>query len=108
MLAAKNGDIAVRQLLNAGAVVDAKENQHGRTALHIASEHRQDEIAQALGEAGANIEARNDGGATPLIVAAAAGHNAVLSLLFEYGVCTCNCPERSRGYRPSVGNSRGT
>ena len=64
--AAKASDTAqVRTLLKEGAAVNAALAD-GTTALHWASYRDNQEIADALLRAGANVDAANDLGATPL------------------------------------------
>ena len=69
-----------RALIEHGADVNAANdnygNGHGRTALHYAAEKNNIEVIDVLVDAGANIEARTHGGASPL-------HSAATSLKFE-------------------------
>ena len=55
----------------------------GTTALHLASYRGYAEIAQYLVRAGANKDARNDDGATPLYRAAMMGNVEVVKMLLE-------------------------
>ena len=74
------------------AKVDAKElerrNAEGRTALAIAAMVGAAEVAEMLLEKGAQIDGRDDGGKTPLIVAAGyqfPGTEATVALLLKKG-----------------------
>jgi ankyrin len=90
--ATKKGDANdVRRLIAEGLHIDAKD-YFGKTALHVAAETGQAEIAALLIEAGADIEAGAPGypdlrfnGATPLIIAALLGQTTVAELLISAG-----------------------
>ena len=68
-------------LISAGADVNAGFN----TPLHLAAAIGSSEVAEVLLEAGADIGARDDNGATPLHRAAAEGDPGVVSLLLKAG-----------------------
>jgi ankyrin repeat protein/Mg2+ and Co2+ transporter CorA len=53
----------------------------GKTALHLASQHGQPDMVRLLLNHGANIEAASEGGWTPLLIAAKAGHADVVEAL---------------------------
>lgn len=75
----------VRLLLKVGAEVDVR-SQDGRTALHVAA--RQPGTGTALETllgAGANVNARDSRGVTPLMEAALAGDLRSMSLLVKHG-----------------------
>src|SRR5688500_2961042 len=84
--AVQRGDVpAVRQLLRQGADPSAAQGD-GLTALHVAAETGQLEIARLLLDAKAPVEARSRiGGYTPLHLAALRGHAAVVSALLAAG-----------------------
>ncbi|GFN86071.1 ankyrin repeat protein [Plakobranchus ocellatus] len=71
----------VKTLLSAGADPN-KPNKNGETALHLA---RDAEIASLLIQAGADLEARNGLGRTPLLSAACKEHTDVINVLKNYG-----------------------
>ncbi|GFO49535.1 ankyrin [Plakobranchus ocellatus] len=71
----------VETLLSAGADPN-KPNKYGETALHLAADT---EITSLLIQAGADLEARNDDGRTPLLEAAYKGRTDVISVLKMYG-----------------------
>jgi len=62
----KTGVDVVRTLVRAGAKVDAQEGVKRCTALHMAARRGNVEVAGALLDCGANIEARDSLGDTPL------------------------------------------
>jgi TolB-like protein/ankyrin repeat protein/class 3 adenylate cyclase len=90
--ATKKGDANdVRRLIAEGLHIDAKD-YFGKTALHVAADTGQAEIAAFLIEAGADIEEGAPGypdlrfkGATPLIIAALLGQTIVAELLISAG-----------------------
>ena len=55
----------------------------GKTALHLASQHGQSDMVRLLLNHGANIEAASEGGWTPLLIAAKAGHADVVEALLS-------------------------
>jgi hemoglobin len=63
--AAEGGNI-VRALIGAGAQVDARSDAKHCTALHMAARRGNTEIAAALADCGADINARDKAGDTPL------------------------------------------
>jgi ankyrin repeat protein len=94
MRAAEQGKPAVAAgLLDAGADVNATDDEFGATALMIAAFYGRDEIVRALIGAGADPNARARGdeekdeiaGWTALMFAASEGHAAVVSQLLEAG-----------------------
>jgi ankyrin repeat protein len=83
LLAAASGEddpAGVRLLLKAKARVDAR-GRLNRSALHVACLAGNHEIAQALIEAGADVNARDEHGITPLIEATRAGSIETLRVL---------------------------
>ncbi|GFN77518.1 ankyrin [Plakobranchus ocellatus] len=71
----------IETLLSAGADPN-KPNKKGETALHLADDT---EISSLLIQAGADLEARNDLGRTPLLVAASSDRTDVIKVLKNYG-----------------------
>jgi ankyrin repeat protein len=70
MIAAGYGDLdGTRWLLKAGANVDVRPLGGGETALHLAARRNHLAVVRALLAAGADIEASDKYGATPLIAA---------------------------------------
>ena len=53
----------------------------GKTALHLAAQHGQSDMVRLLLNHDANIEAASEGGWTPLLIAAKAGHADVVEAL---------------------------
>lgn len=77
----------------AGALLPAKgkklaniadTNDQGHTALHLAARNDQPAMIKLLLNSGANIEARSDGGWTPLLMAAEAGSEAAIDALLTH------------------------
>jgi ankyrin repeat protein len=78
----------LRRLLDMGAAVDAGDKElegGGLTALHYASDLGLDYMVEELIAGGANVNVKNDDGATPLIYAAHGGHLRVVRLLLRAG-----------------------
>ncbi len=100
LAAARDGDAAVvRSLLEEGADVNAARGD-GLTALHLAAEGGHPEVAAALLDAGAPVEAGTRiGSHTPLHVAARGGHTAVVLSLLEAGADP-NAATTSSGVSP--------
>ena len=73
---------AAEALLSAGAEPNARESARGRAPLHAAADWR---CARALCAAGADVEATDRDGMTPLHCAAAEGRAEVVSRLLEAG-----------------------
>ena len=74
----------VRFLLEAGAAVDARDND-GKTPLMVAALAGHKEIAEILVAAGADIDAKNSFGWTPLMEAYFEGHAEVVAYLRGLG-----------------------
>lgn len=97
MIACANGDIATVQLLLAqgGALIDFNytdqehkpvlhinhQNQKDETALHMACQQGHADIVHLLLQRSANHEIKDRSGRTPLDVAKAHGHQAVIKLM---------------------------
>ena len=79
--AAKNNELdEVREALDAGADVDAMDND-GNTTLHLASNYGHTEIVEKLLENRADVNARNGYWMTALDVAIRKGHTDIIVLL---------------------------
>ena len=86
MLAARTGNAdAVKVLLRAGAAVDAKETWNGQTALMWAAAAGHGPVVQALIDHRADIHARSNSGATPLLFAVRRGDMAAVRALVAAG-----------------------
>ena len=88
MAAARTGAVdSVEALLRHGAVagVDAREGWRGQTALMWAAAEGHAAVVAPLVAAGANPDARSDGGFTPLAFAVRAGHVAAVAALLDAG-----------------------
>ena len=86
--AAARGDVAgMRALLDSGAIldVDSPSPSCGSTALHFAAAVGSTGATKLLLDAGAAADAVGHAGASPLMVAAAMGHEGVASELCEGG-----------------------
>lgn len=75
----------VRELLAAGARVNVRERQKGLTALHIAAARGDTELLRTLLDAGAEVDAANVQGATPLCLALEQRNSAAARLLLDRG-----------------------
>lgn len=64
------------------SITDA--NDQGHTALHLAAKNDQPAMIKLLLNSGAEIEARSDGGWTPLLMAAEAGSEAAIDALLTH------------------------
>ena len=82
----------IRALVHAGARVDACDGVKHCTALHMAARRGNVEAAEALLDCGANIEAGDSLGETPLRRAVNCGQVGVAALLLARGA-----NPRSRG-----------
>lgn len=80
-----SGAAVVRVIVGAGAKVDANGGAKRCTALHMAARRGNTPIAEALIECGANIEARDSAGVTPLRRAVNCKKPQVAALLLEKG-----------------------
>ena len=83
--AAETGPEVVRALVRAGADVNACSGVTGATALHMAARRGHVEIARALLDSGAAVNARNRKGDTPLQRGINCRKNGLSQLLLERG-----------------------
>lgn len=85
--ASKSGDLpAVRELLaQAPDGVSRPLNKSSATALHVASQHGRRQVVEELLSRGADADARAQDSWRPLHMAAAGGHEGVVSLLLGMG-----------------------
>ena len=100
--AARKGDLKkVKALLTADSKIVNNRDNNGDTALHIAALHNQLTVAQALLEAGADVNAKNGYGAyTPGDLGNILGsknHKDPVSLLTVHGIDTA---DMKNGYTP--------
>jgi ankyrin repeat protein len=83
--AVRNGDVdAVRELIRAGADVDARD-RYGQTALMLAAQRGHHEIVELLVARGAALDVTAKYGLTALMLAIVAGHPAVARVLARAG-----------------------
>lgn len=86
MTAARTGKVeAVKLLLANGADPRAVEGWRGQTALMWAAAENHTAVVQTLIEAGADVNARSNGGFTPLLFAVRAGRTETVTLLLSKG-----------------------
>ena len=88
----------VRVLVQARADVDAHDGVKHCTPLHMAARRGNEEVAQALLDCGAKIEARDSLGETPLRRAVNCDKVRVASLLLAKGADVCSVG--SKGLTP--------
>src|SRR6202042_1226631 len=87
MTCAKSGNVdAVKRLLEYGAAIDAKEPDQHQTALMWAAAEHQLNVAQALVDAHADLNARSKAGFTAIHFAARQGDQEMVQLLLTAGV----------------------
>ncbi len=75
---AKGQQEEVSHLLDAGADINSKDQEHGEGAIHLASKFGDKELIEFLINQGANVEDRDDQGRTALFI------TDVASEIFEY------------------------
>jgi len=88
MVAARTGVVdSIEALLRHGASigVDAREGWRGQTALMWAAAEGHATVVAPLVAAGADIDARSDGGFTPLAFSVRAGHGGTVEALVKAG-----------------------
>ncbi|MBC8217965.1 MAG: ankyrin repeat domain-containing protein [Planctomycetes bacterium] len=85
--AAASGNIeAIKQHLEAGTDINAKEPSGGSTPLMVAAAFGQADVAELLIEKGANINGRSSDGGTALHGAAFFCHGEIMKLLLAKGI----------------------
>jgi hypothetical protein len=91
MSAVASNDVnGVKFFAKAGPALVNQKNLGGATALHIASREGNLEIAQTLLAYGADVNATDNEGWTPLMRATLAGNDAVVGLLLDKGAQASN------------------
>jgi ankyrin repeat protein len=90
------GDI-VHALVRAGARVDERSDSKRCSALHMAARRGNKEVAEALLDCGADINARDIAGVTPLQRAKNCRKAAVAFLLLSRGADASLAPTYTRG-----------
>ena len=84
--AAEQGDIeAVKEYLAIGINVNAKDEAYGGMPLHWAAYRGRNEVVEFLIAEGADVNAKNQAGATPLDKAIEKNRDETVSLLREHG-----------------------
>ncbi|MFK8115224.1 MAG: PQQ-binding-like beta-propeller repeat protein [Rubripirellula sp.] len=82
--AARTGDMAsIRQLLNQGVSVNAKQPGLGATPLNIAAVYGSTQVAKFLISKGADVTIANQDGNTALHLASFFGHPAIVKMLLD-------------------------
>ena len=83
--AAASDDVAaIKDLLARGAAIDARD-EHGRTALLVATHANKVHAARTLIEAGADVNAKDDIHDSPYLYAGASGHLEILKMTLAHG-----------------------
>ncbi|MEB2843610.1 ankyrin repeat domain-containing protein [Rhizobiales bacterium RZME27] len=83
--AASSGDTGdITRLLEEGAPLDGR-NEHGQTALLVATHANRIEAAKVLIEAGADVNAKDEIDDSPYLYAGARGHLEILKLTLSHG-----------------------
>ena len=86
MTAARVGSLAsVKSLLARGAVVDARDERRGQTALMWAAAEGHAEVVQTLIELGSDFRLRLSSGFSPLFFAVREGRSSVVRVLLKAG-----------------------
>jgi serpin B len=75
----------VKSLIESGTDINAREDQTGKTPLHIAALYGQSAIAESLIRKGARVDAPDTEGRTPLYDAIAVGDMPMVELLIKEG-----------------------
>jgi cytohesin len=81
----RGDDVAVRQMIDRGTLVDAQDPEDGRTALYCAAFAGNETTAGLLLDAGASPDIANEAGDTPLLWAADGGHLGIVDRLLAAG-----------------------
>ena len=123
--ATERGDLDdVKALLIAGAKIAPAETPQGRQALHIASARGYSDIATTLIKAGAPLNAADNAGVTPIMLASDHGNTKITKILTKLDAASCKstntcqlagtikkCPSKCSGSlaaakAPAKGNAR--
>jgi len=109
MAAARTGNLdAVKLLLGHRAALNAKEGWHGQTALMWAAAEGHPGVVQALLDAGADMQARSNGGFTALLFAARSGQIGAAKTLLDAGAdLNDSLPGRTRQRTSSTAAAAG-
>lgn len=102
--ASKSGDLpAVRELLaQAPDGVSRPLNKSSATALHVASQHGRRQVVEELLSRGADADARAQDSWRPIHMAAAGGHEGVVSLLLGMGGADVDAAEEEGAFLVST------
>ena len=93
---------ACERLLAGGVSVNAAPSTNGLTALHLCAHHGATDTARWLLERGAHLDRADAAGYTPLISAAANGHDKIVAMLIDRGAShTHRVRARPRAAAPS-------
>jgi ankyrin repeat protein len=102
-----NGDAILEYLRTNNLPADTPADEYGNTCLGLALARRKERLIELLIAAGANVRARNAGGATILHTAAARGQPEVLKSLLG-GAALADLEEKDEtGSTPLIATSRG-
>lgn len=90
LAAAHTGDLAhLRRLIDRGAALDTRD-EHGRTAIHVATHARQREAIRLLVNAGADLDAFDVQQYDAVTIAAVANDEETLAVLLQLGASARN------------------
>ena len=85
-IAAQSGILVeVKQLIIGGHDVNQRDEKYGFTPLHQAVFFGHKEIVEFLIAEGADVNAKNNAGSTPLYLAQGKRHHAIAELLAQHG-----------------------
>jgi ankyrin repeat protein len=77
--------LVVKDMIEKGADVNARDDQYGITPLHTAAYYGRTEIVKLLLKKNVNINAKDKEGETPLIAALTSGHTGIGEILVNKG-----------------------
>ena len=81
----------VRKLLEGGAQSSLRSTYNGMTPLHFAAMMDRTDVLKVLAAGGADLEAKDDRGGTPLLRAVTSGHQAATRCLLDLGCDLSPC-----------------